>query len=114
MSPGARYTFPFGINDAGQIVGFYGDSDGHIDGFLDTNGIFSTIDGPGSDVTASFGVTDLFGINDAGQIVGQVESPLSIDSSFLASPAPEPASLVLFGSAFAGFGLVRRRKRRAV
>jgi probable HAF family extracellular repeat protein len=52
-----------GINDAGQVVGSYTDSLGKH-GFLDSNGIFQTIDFPGSTYTI------LQGINNAGQIVG--------------------------------------------
>ncbi len=58
-------TYAQGINDAGQIVGFYADS-GHIDhGFLYFDGVFTTIDDP-------LGVngTVVTGINNLGQVVG--------------------------------------------
>ena len=63
--PGADLTSPEDINDAGQIVGLFGDSTG-THGFLtnNTGGSFIPIDVPG----ARF--TDARGINDAGQIVG--------------------------------------------
>jgi uncharacterized membrane protein len=52
-----------GINDAGQIVGFFVGPGEH--GFLlDTGGSFTQIDVPGARST------EAFGINDAGQIVG--------------------------------------------
>jgi probable HAF family extracellular repeat protein len=62
---GAKGTFAYGINDAGQIVGGYIDSSSNWHGFLDTNGTFTTINVPfgGSSTVA-------YGINNAGQIVG--------------------------------------------
>lgn len=61
---GAVFTEAFGINDHSQIVGQYVDANGSH-GFSDTNGSFTTIDGPGG---ASFSAA--YGINDRGQIVG--------------------------------------------
>jgi probable HAF family extracellular repeat protein len=52
--------FQIGINDAGQIVGTIGGQ-----GFLDTNGVFTTFDVPGALEAAS-----LSGVNNSGQIVG--------------------------------------------
>jgi len=64
--PGASYTEATGINDAGQIVGFFVDSKG-VHGFLDVKGTLSTIAFPGGGYTA---YTEAAGINNAGQIVG--------------------------------------------
>jgi len=57
--PGSAQTVASGINDAGQIVGYY---NGH--GFLLSNGSYTTLDATGSSVTQALG------INNAGQIVG--------------------------------------------
>jgi len=63
--PGARVTEGvFGINSQGQMVGAYVDFASSEHGFLDDNGVFTTIDYPG--VTH----TQAVGINDSGQIVG--------------------------------------------
>lgn len=51
-----------GINDSGQIVGVYFAA--NASGFLDTNGVFSSISVPNSDGTYAYG------INNSGQIVG--------------------------------------------
>jgi len=62
-------TAPGGLNNFGQIVGSYGisASGGYKHGFLDTNGVFTTIDDPN---TGPAGFTNAFGINDWGQVVG--------------------------------------------
>jgi probable HAF family extracellular repeat protein len=59
-------THAFGINDAGQIVGFFVDAGGgKIHGYLRTaEGAFTTIDVPGATATVALG------INGAGEIVG--------------------------------------------
>jgi probable HAF family extracellular repeat protein len=61
--PGSTSTSAFGINDAGQIVGAFGNITGEH-GFLDTGGSFTQLDVPGANLTVPIGV------NDAGQIVG--------------------------------------------
>jgi hypothetical protein len=43
-------TVAEGINTSGQIVGYYGGGGGH-QGFLEQNGVFTTIDVPGSSFT---------------------------------------------------------------
>jgi hypothetical protein len=64
-APGAtRGTVATGINDQGQIVGWYLDATSYH-GFLDMGGVFSNIDVPGTQTTI------VSGINDFGQIVGQ-------------------------------------------
>ena len=65
--PGASGTRAYGLNNAGEIVGYYyGASPGNIayHGFLLADGRFTTIDYPGS-----YG-TEAYGINAAGHIVG--------------------------------------------
>jgi uncharacterized membrane protein len=71
-APGANpfygNTYPQGINNAGQIVGYF--DDGNVGGapehgyLFDTDGSYTTIDPPGSSDTW------VYGINNAGQIVG--------------------------------------------
>src|SRR5262249_46341405 len=58
-------TYAYGINGSNQVVG--GDFLNHVEyGFLDTNGVFSTL----TDPKATGGVTAASGINNSGQVVG--------------------------------------------
>ncbi len=64
--PGASQQAASGINDAGNIVGYYPVSSGGPQGYLESGGAFTTIDVPfsGAEWTVPFG------INNAGDIVG--------------------------------------------
>jgi hypothetical protein len=62
--------------------------------FSKTARLLTTIDVPGATSTAAFG------INDAGQIVGEFFLPDPLHPhGFVATPVPEPATWILFGSA---------------
>lgn len=65
----ASYAIATDINESGQVVGSYQDSNRVFHGFLWENGTFTTIDGPGG------GSATLAAINAAGQIVGNGRSP---------------------------------------
>jgi probable HAF family extracellular repeat protein len=63
--PVAQMTWANGINNSGQVVGYYNDAvSGDYHGFLYDDGIYSLIDLPGASATVASG------INDSGQIVG--------------------------------------------
>jgi hypothetical protein len=64
--PGAIQQAASGVNDSGEIVGYYSDSLGVVRGYLESGGTFSIIDVPFSGATA----TGAFAINNAGQIAG--------------------------------------------
>jgi len=57
-------TYAMGINNLGQIVGYYSTSDDDLHGFLLSNGVFSTHDFPGTSANI------LTGINDRGEVSG--------------------------------------------
>src|SRR5579871_3892286 len=79
LAPGQTYAE--GINDLGQIVGYYVDNNNIRHGFLDSGGVFTTIDdGLGA------GGTVAQGINDAGQIVGYYYDSNNVTHGFLANP----------------------------
>ena len=82
------------INDHGQIVGGYGDSDMMAHSFLLEDGKFTIFEVPFPSV-----VTDVSGINNGGQIVGRYleSNPDNIfnpffNHGFIATPKTEPKS----------------------
>jgi len=91
--PDAVQTYPYGtivtgINNAGDMVGFYESPSGR-GSFAYSGGVFSTIAVPGA-----FESTTAFHINNAGQVVGQYSADGS-SRGFLATPVPEPVSFLL-------------------
>lgn len=106
-------TWPQGINNNGQIVGYYmvpvllpngGVLTTH--GFLEDGGVFTTIDHPGSPL-----ITFVWGINDIGQIAGYYEGAGG-PKGFLGTPVPEPHSLPVFPGCLIGLFALARRKLR--
>jgi hypothetical protein len=65
IGPGGATVQLLGLNDSGQLVGFYSANGGNL-GFVDTNGVFTTV----ADPNATGGASLPFGINASGQIVG--------------------------------------------
>lgn len=86
--PGGIDTFAFGINAAGEIVGSYFAGDRFHAFLLSGNG-YTTIDVPDSVQTAAYG------INASGQIVGDYVDHGGVLHGFLATPVPEPSTLLL-------------------
>jgi probable HAF family extracellular repeat protein/VCBS repeat-containing protein len=73
-----NFTVANGINDTGQIVGYYQDSSFHLHGFLYSGGAYTTVDDPlGTNVTLANG------INDTGQIVGYYADSSAVTHGFL-------------------------------
>src|SRR6516225_2219950 len=65
-------TYAYGVNDTGQIVGWYYDRSGNggNHGFLLSGGTYTTFNYPGAMSSHGTPVTFAYGINDLGQIVG--------------------------------------------
>ena len=63
--PGSESTFPYAINTQGDVVGWYQlPPSGWPQGFLFSDGVYTTVDVPGAATTYAYG------INDAKHIVG--------------------------------------------
>ena len=71
FSGGSSETFPAGINTSGQIVGDYVDASGYFSSYIETGGVYSSLQDP----NGYFDSTSLTGINDKGQIVGTYTAP---------------------------------------
>ena len=82
-------TVANGINNLGQIVGTYYDSNGLTHGFLYSNGTYTTLDDPlavsVSQVVSRFSGTQATGINNLGQIVGVYFDSSNVSHGFLYS-----------------------------
>jgi probable HAF family extracellular repeat protein len=64
--PGTTGTYPYGINDSGQIIGAYSDSAGDSHAFELIDGSYATLVVPFAGAVE----TEAYGINNAGDIVG--------------------------------------------
>jgi len=82
---------PLGINDQGQIVGYYTDASGAAHGFLYSNGQFTTLDDPNAG-TGNFQGTLASRINNAGQIIGEFVDGNNVQHGFLATPTSSAQS----------------------
>jgi probable HAF family extracellular repeat protein len=97
----------FGINNADQIVGEYVDAKGIEHGFVLSDGVLTNLDVPGSQGTYAKG------INDLGDIVGYFEDASGNFHAFLATPVPEPSTLLLLAIGTLGvIGWAWRRRRQ--
>src|SRR5919204_3508802 len=76
-----------GVNDSGQVVGYYYDAGNHSHGFLYSGGTFGTY------TTIDVGARGTFinGINDAGQMVGTYQDSNGHFHGFVGSFQPNPA-----------------------
>lgn len=91
---GAINTFAYGINNLGDVVGYYTDSPGRKHGYLLSGGEFTQVDFPGAHDTEARSV------NDAGDIVGYLWNDRQQEFHFL-----------FHGGQFGSFGAPDTRNR---
>jgi hypothetical protein len=91
-----------GINDLGDIVGFYADASGFQHGYIDDEGVFTTFDPTGSTNTT------INGINNLGDIVGFYTDANGDTVGFVGTPVPEPTAPIAVALA----GLIAARLGR--
>jgi len=112
--PNGTNTMLLGLNN-GQVVGSFVDANGMTNGLLYDLGTKSwlTLNDPNSSAMAAFDVTGttINGINDRGQLVGFYSDGTNVDG-FLATPAPEPASVGFMLTGMLVCGLAWRNKLR--
>jgi hypothetical protein len=76
---GAQGTFPYGINNSGEVVGGWWDSNKDEHGFTLIGSTYTSFDYPGASETAGFG------INSVGDIVGGYNDSSGVAHGFLLS-----------------------------
>lgn len=81
--PSQADLFFGGINDPGDYVGVYFDTQFVQHGFLNSQGKFLTVDFPGAETSFALG------INAAGTIVGEYDNGDGVSHSFLAQPGAD-------------------------
>ena len=105
-APLAQNTYAYDVNDDGWIVGLMQDvSGGH--GFVrDATGSFTILDVPDASYTSASS------INDAGQITGFYLGNDGRNHGFVATAAPEPATMLLLGAGIAGIAGAKLKRKK--
>jgi hypothetical protein len=103
---GVNGTWATGIDNHGDIVGYYVDGGGITHGFVDLGGTYQTVDDPNA---GPGGGTEILGVNNALMVVGYYVDPNGVFVGFTAE-VPEPATIALFGLSALGMAALRRRR----
>jgi hypothetical protein len=101
-------TYAYAVNNRGEVAGFCGMKSGEVGFIREANGSFSTY---GFDANPAFGDitnTDFFGINDEDVVTGTYLLD-GRGTSFIATPIPEPSTLLVTVILLVAIPLVRQR-----
>ena len=108
---GGSASFAYGINAAGQVVGWsHMPGDAAIHGFLYSGGAMTDLNLLPE--VAAFGFSSLaaYGLNDSGQITGYGWIGGQYHA-FLLTPVPEPETYAMFLAGLGLMGAVAKRRR---
>ncbi len=110
--PGGNYSFAFGINDSGTVVGQArtASGSGAYRAFSYSNGTMADLNSLTTNLPAGFLLTDASAINSIGDIVGDGTNSAGQEEAFLLTPVPEPATLAVL--ALGGMGLLLKRGKK--
>jgi len=104
-------TMFLGLNNDGLVVGSYLDAAGLTNGLVYNvlSNSWLTVDDPLASATAAFNVTGttINGINDLGDLVGFYSDGTNVNG-LLATPTPEPSTLIVLCLAFVCVCMRRR------
>ena len=105
---GTNGTFPFDINDVGQIVGVFQDSSSVQHGFLYSNGTYTTLNDPSAGTPNGVGGLGTYAnsINDSGQIVGLYADGTGVVHGFIYSGGTNGTYTTLDDPSASGAGTV--------
>jgi probable HAF family extracellular repeat protein len=109
---GGQYSYAWGINDSGQVVGeAYTTGDAAIHAFLYSGSTMTDLNTM-IDPNSGWILTDASAINDAGQIAGKGMNSRYQNHAFLLTPVPEPSTFTLLGISIVGLLAYSWRKRQ--
>jgi probable HAF family extracellular repeat protein len=107
---GSDISYAWGINNAGQVVGYSGAATGSA--FLWQNGVMTALSTVVGVAGTGWSLIEALAINDAGQIVGYGISPLGESHGFILTPVPEPEVYLMMGVGVCLAGVIARRRKQ--
>jgi len=106
---GSTFTQALGVNNSGEIVGFYVDNTTGVQyGYVDNGGVYTSFN------LYDSASTTINGVNNLGDIVGFYTKASGTDADtvigFVGTPVPEASTWAMLLAGFAGIGFLGYRK----